>query len=154
MIGFLSFLLGWALAVSVFMQVFGLPWLSGAYAEQYPDLAGMRWPLMTLAIIGFCCVETGVVCTLRLLRFTARDEVFSSRSLRWVDGIIGSFLAGSLVSFSTIAYLDNAPAGPPFWLFVLLFTAVGGIGLALLMLVMRSLLVQATTLRNEMETVI
>lgn len=154
MIGFLSFFLVGALLVSVFMQVVGLPWLSGQYADEYPDLAGMRWPLLTLAIIGLCCVEAGAVCTLRLLRFTARDDVFSARALRWVDGIIGAFLAGSLVCFATLAYEDNAPAGSPAWMLVLLFTAFSGIGMALLMVVMRRLLVQATTLRSEMESVI
>lgn len=81
-------------------------------------------------------------------------DVFTTRALHWVDGIIGAFLAGSLVCFATSAYEVNAPAGPPFWILVLLFTAFSGIGMALLMVVMRRLLIQATTLQSEMESVI
>ncbi len=139
-----------SLVVILFLQLIGLPWLSGVLAEDLPGEAYMRWPILALAIIGLGCVQVGIVCTFRLLGFRRRGEVFSPRALRWVDGIITAFL----VCLATIIYQSSTEAGPPGWMLLLLFGVLAGIGMALLMVVMRTLLVQATTLRTEMDTVI
>lgn len=147
-------MLGAALVVIAALQVVGLPWLSGVMARELTDEAFMRWPILTLAILGLVCVQVGIVCTLRLLGFTRSDDVFSSRALRWVDGIIGAFLAGSLVCVATLVYQSATVAGPPLWTLMLIGGALAGFGLALLMTVMRTLLVRATTLKSEMDVVI
>lgn len=143
-----------SLLVILFLQLIGLPWISGVVAEELPGEAYLRWPILALAIMGLGCVQVGIVCTLRLLGFTRRGEVFSFRALRWVDGFIGASLAASLVCVATIVYQCFTVAGPPGWMLLLLFGVLGGIGMALLMGVMRSLLAQATTLRSEMDAVI
>lgn len=153
-VGLLRVLLLGAFAIIIVAQVIALPWLSGIMAQDYPAEAYMRWPILTLAIAGLVCVQVGIICTLRLLGFTVRGEVFSPRALRWVDGIIGALLAGSLVCLITIVYQSFAVAGPPLWMLLLLGGALVGIGMALLMLVMRTLLVQATRLRTELESVV
>ena len=107
-----------------------------------------------LAIAGLVCVQVGIVCTVRLLGFTRRGEVFSPTALRWVDGIIGAFLAASAVCLATLAYQAFTVGGPPLWTLLLLLGAATGISMALLMSVMRTLLVQATMLRLEMDAVI
>lgn len=143
-----------SMLVILFLQLIGLPWLSGVMAEDLPGEAYLRWPILALAIMGLGCVQVGIVCTLRLLGFTRRGEVFLPRALRWVDGIIGASLAASLVCLATIVYQSLTVAGPPVWMLLLLFGVLGGIGMALLMGVMRTLLAQATTLRTEMDAVI
>lgn len=153
-VALLRILLIGALLATILLQIVVLPWLSGVLAQDLPAEAHMRWPILGLAILGLGCVEVGIICTLRLLRFTLQDEVFSSRALRWVDGIIGAFLAGALVCLITIVYQSFTVAGPPGWLLALFTGVLAGIGLALLMVVMRSLLLQATSLRTELETVI
>ncbi len=150
----LRILLLGTLLVIVVLQVIGLPWLSGIMAQDLPAEAHMRWPVLVLAIIGLGCVQVGIVCVLRLLGFTRRGEVFSRAALRWVDGIIGAFLAASLVCLATIVYQSFTIGGPPVWMLLLLFGILAGIGMALLMMVMRTLLVQATALRTEMDVVI
>lgn len=150
----LRILLIGAFAATLALQVIALPWLSGVMVDEYPAEAYMRWPILALAILGLGCVEVGIVCTLRLLGFTLRDEVFSRQALRWVDGIIGAFLAGSLVCLTTFVYQSTTVAGPPGWMLLLICGVLAGIGLALLMVVMRSLLLQATSLRAELDTVI
>src|SRR5690625_4716585 len=150
----LRILLFGARAATIILQVIGLPWLSGVMAQDYPAEAYMRWPILVLAVLGLGCVEVGIICTLRLLGFTLRDEVFSRRALRWVDGIIAAFLTGALVCLATIVYQSFTVAGPPGWMVVLLCGVLGGIGLALLMIVMRHLLLTATSLRRELATVI
>lgn len=147
-------LLAGVLLLILLLQVVYLPWLSGVMAQDLPDEAYMRWPILTLSILGLVCVQLGIFCTLRLLRFVRRGEVFSAGALRWVDGIIGAFLAASAVCLATIIYQSFTVAGPPAWSLLLLLGVATGIGMALLMGVMRSLLVQATTLRREMDVVI
>ena len=142
------------LVVILFLQLIGLPWLSGVMAEDLPAEAYMQWPILALAIMGLGCVQVGILCTLRLLGFTRRGEIFSPRAVRWVDGIIGAFLTASMVCLATSVYQSNTVEGPPVWTFLLLVGVVAGIGMALLMGVMRTLLVQATTLRTEMDAVI
>ncbi|MGC0141827.1 DUF2975 domain-containing protein [Pseudactinotalea sp. Z1732] len=143
-----------ALVVIAAVQLVGLPWLSGVVARDLPDEAHMRWPILTLAILGLICVQVGIICTLRLLGFVRSGEVFSTRAFGWVDGIIGAFLGSSLVCMATIAYQSATVAGPPLWGLMLIGGALTGLGLALLMTVMRTLLVRATTLRSEMDVVI
>lgn len=143
-----------ALVAITALQVIGLPWLSGVMAEGLPGEAHMRWPILILSILGLACVQVGIVCTLRLLGFTRNDEVFSPRAFRWVNGIIGAFLGCSLVCAATIVYQSATVAGPPLWMMALLGGVFAGLGLALLMTVMRTLLVRATTLQSEMDVVI
>jgi|SRR5690625_4636584 len=143
-----------ALIVITAVQIVGLPWLSGVVASDLPNAAHMRWPILTLAILGLVCVQVGIICTLRLLGFARSGEVFSSRAFGWVDAIIGAFVAGSLICVATIVYQSAVAAAPPGWMLMLLAGAVTGLGFALLMTVMRTLLVRATTLKNEMDVVI
>ena len=150
----LRVLLTGALVVILLLQLVGLPWLSGVMAEDLPGEAYMRWPILILAILGLGCLQGGIVCTLRLLGYTRRGEVFSARALRWVDGIIGAFLAASLVCFATVAYQSFTVGGPPVWTLLLLFGVLAGVGMALLMVVMHTLLEQAMNLRAEIDAVI
>lgn len=150
----LRVLLVMALLVIVVVQALYLPWLSGELAQDLPDAAYMRWPILTLAILGLLCVQAGIVCTLRLLAFVHHDRVFSRVAVHWVDGIIAAFLGGSGVCIATIVYQSFAIGGPPIWMLTLLAGTLAGIGLALLMTVMRALLMRATTLKDEMDVVI
>lgn len=150
----LRVLLWLALLVTAVLQLAVLPWLSGVMAEALPAEAHMRWPILGLAIAGLACVQVAMVCTLRLLGVTRRGEVFSPSSLRWVDGIIGAFLAASVICLATLIFQSFTVGGPPAWALLLILGTITGVGMGLLMGVMRSLLVQATTLREEMEAVI
>lgn len=154
LVGALRVLLRGAFVAIVLLQVVGLPWLSGVMAQDYPAEAYMRWPILGLAVLGLGCVQAVIICTVRLLGFTVRGEVFSLEALRWVNGIIGAFLAAAVVCLATVVYQSFTVAGPPLWMLLLLTGALVGVGLALLMLVMRSLLVQATIQRTELESVI
>ncbi|MGO1257871.1 MAG: DUF2975 domain-containing protein [Brachybacterium sp.] len=150
----LRILLGIALLLTAILQLVVLPWLSGVLAAELPAEAFMRWPILLLSIAGLACVEVALVCTLRLLGITRRGEVFAAGSLRWVDGIIGAFLAASAVCVGTLGYQSFTVGGPPAWMLLLVLGAIAGVGMALLMGVMRTLLVHATMLREEMEAVI
>lgn len=143
-----------AVGVILLVQVVFLPWLSGEFARDLPAEAHMRWPILVLAVLGLLCVQVAILCTFRLLGFTRDGAVFASAALRWVDGIIAAFLGAGLVCLATIVYQSATVAGPPLWMLVLSAGVIAGAGGALLMWVMRTLLVQATVLRTEMEMVV
>lgn len=150
----LQALLGIVFVAALACQTLVLPPLSRAVAGEFTDLAHMRVPILGLAILGLLCVEVAIVCLVRLLALVRSETVFSLAALRWVDVMIGAFAAGALVCVATLVYQHWTVAGPFLWTLALVCGVLGGLGLALLTWTMRTLLVQATALRTEMEAVI
>jgi hypothetical protein len=99
-----------------------------------------------------------IVCTWKLLTLASHDRIFSAGALPWVDAIVWAIAVGwaMLLGAFVCAYyfvideVSDDPVLPALLLVLLLVGAVVG----LLMLVMRALLRQATTLRTDMEAVI
>lgn len=135
-------------------QVVVLPILAAEAAAALPDEAYMRWPILGLAIAGLVCVQVAMVCTLRLVGFIRQGRVFTTAALPWVDGIIGAFLAAAVVCAVTIGYQSVSVAGPPLWMMLLVVGTLAGVGLALLMWTMRTLLVQAVAQRADLDLVV
>ena len=114
------------------------------------------WTMLAIAVPGLACVQVVLVCTGKLLTMVARDRIFSADSLPWVDAIVWAIAAGWLLFLAAgvpvfmIAELDDAPGLAALHLLLLLV----GAAIGLLMVVMRALLRQATTLRTDMEAVI
>jgi Protein of unknown function (DUF2975) len=118
-------------------------------------------PLRVIAILGIGTVQVALVCIWRLVTMVRRGTVFSHAAFRYVDVIIGAIVAAALVWFAVT--ILNAPGqrdDPG-------VTAImGGIGLAilgvaLLVLVLRTLLAQAVArdveaarMRAELDKVI
>ncbi len=153
MVGPLRFLLAVAFAALVLAQVVFLPALSAAMAEDSPELAHLRWPTLVVAVLGLACVQVVIVCTWKLLTLVEDDRIFSAASMAWVDAIVGAIAAAWLLLLGTFAWslVGVGLPGPPI---VLLLMLVAGAVVGLLMVVMRALLRQATTLRTDMEAVI
>jgi hypothetical protein len=152
-VGPLRFLLAVAFAALVLAQVFFLPGLSGAMAEDSPELAHLRWPTLVVAVLGLGCVQVVIVCTWKLLTLVEDDRIFSAASMVWVDAIVGAIAAAWLLLLGTFIWslVGVGLPGPPI---VLLLLLVAGAVVGLLVVVMRALLQQATTLRADMEAVI
>ncbi|WP_168582785.1 DUF2975 domain-containing protein [Gephyromycinifex aptenodytis] len=145
-------LLGLAIAMAV--QVIVLPVLSGWMAESYPEVAYMRWPVLTLTVLGLLFGEVVLVATWRLLDAIASSQIFASTSFAWVDGIIWSLAAATAVSVALFGYLTWVGIGPITVPVLALLTVLAALGMLLLMIVMRSLLQQASALHTDMEAVI
>jgi hypothetical protein len=94
-----------------------------------------------------------IVSTWKLLTLVMNDQIFSDASLGWVNAIVLAIAAGWVVLVGALLYVGfNADdPGLPLLLFLM---SVSVTVLGLLMLVMRALLRQATTLRTDMEAVI
>jgi hypothetical protein len=149
----LRILLALAFAALVLAQVAFLPALSGAMAQDSPELAYLRWPTLVVAVLGLGCVQVVIVCTWKLLTLVEDDRIFSAASMVWVDAIVGAIAAAWLLLLGTFVWslVSVGLPGPPL---VLLLLLVAGAVVGLLVVVMRALLQQATTLRADLEAVI
>ena len=139
--------------VLVMLQTFSLPGQFAYMAQESPEQAHLRWPLTALSVFWVLCVQVVIVCTWKLLTLVRDDRIFSEVSLKWVDVIVWAIAAAWVVLVGVFLYVGfNAddPGGP-----LLLFLIVVGVAVfGLLMVVMRALLRQATTLRTDLDGVI
>jgi hypothetical protein len=139
--------------VLVVFQTLSLPGQFRYMAEQHPEDADQRWPLTAIAVFLVLCVQVVVVATWKLLGLVSSDRIFTPSSLVWVDAIIGAIAAAWLVLlgiFVWVGFHADDPGAP----MLLLLILVAGAVLGLLIVVMRALLRQATTLRTDMDAVI
>lgn len=139
--------------ILVLFQTLSLPGQFRYMAEQSPELAYLRWPLTAVAGFGVLCVEVVVVATWRLLTLVKKDRIFHEGSMKWVDAIVWAIAAAWLVLVGALVYVGLNADDPGFPLLLLLVTICVAV-VGLLMVVMRALLRQATTLRTDMEAVI
>ncbi|MBU8861127.1 MULTISPECIES: DUF2975 domain-containing protein [unclassified Micromonospora] len=140
-------------AILVLFQTMSLPGQFAHMARENPDMAYLRWPATAVTIFWVLCVQVVIVCTWQLLTLVRDDRIFTEASLGWVDGIVWAIAAAWVVLVGVFGYVGFNADDPG--LPLLLFLLVTGVSvLGLLMVVMRALLRQATTLRTDMEAVI
>jgi hypothetical protein len=139
--------------ILVVFQTLSLPGQFAHMARESPDMAYMRWPMTAVTVFWVLCVQVVIVSTWKLLTLVKDDRIFSKASMVWVDAIVWAIVAAWVVLLGVFLYVGiNAddPGMPMLLLLMLIGIAVVG----LLMVVMRALLRQATTLRTDMEAVI
>lgn len=143
----------------IVLQVFSLPGDIADDVRKAPEAAHLLWPILAAQELGILCFQVVIVCTWKLLTMVQKDRIFSDESLRWVNGIVWAFIAGWAVLMGIATYLtaviyftpEIRDPGIPIVLFGMVLC---GAVLVLLMVILRQLLRQATTLRTDMEAVI
>lgn len=147
------------LAGSLFVQVRMVPLLSTDLVEAgAPD--GPRIALLAIVVLGILCVQVVAVCVWRLLTMVRRGTVFSHRAFRFVDVIFGAIAIAALLMFGIAVILAPGEIAPGVVLLICGAALLIG-GVALVVLVMRTLLAQAVArdaeaehLRSELDEVI
>ena len=134
-------------------QVVILPEALDRLIDEEPALADLRWPLLGAATLGLVAVQVVVVCIWTLLSLVTTDRIFSDGSLVWVDVIVWALALAWVLLLAVFGMLVATIGFPGLPGVLLLMLLAGGV-LGLLMVVMRALLRQATTLRDEMAAVI
>lgn len=134
-------------------QVVSMPGQFRYMAQEEPDLAYLRWPLTVWSILLLACVQVVIVCTWKLLDMVQADRIFSDQSFRWVDVIIATMVVAWLLFAGMTSYLAYLASDPGAAVLPFGISLCGAVFLMLLV-VMRALLRQATTLRTDMEAVI
>jgi hypothetical protein len=139
--------------ILVVFQTMSLPGQFAYMAEENPEHAYLRWPATVVTVFWVLCIQVVIVSTWKLLTLVKNDRIFTDASLVWVNAIVWTIAAAWVVLVAVLLYVGfNADdPGLPLLLFLM---SVGVTVLGLLMLVMRALLRQATTLRTDMEAVI
>jgi hypothetical protein len=130
------------LAGSLFVQAVMVPLLA-ADLDEAP--AAVRVPVIVIVLLGIGTTQVTMVCVWRLLTMVRRGTVFSHAAFRYVDVVIGAVAVASVLTFALGATLAPGEAVAPG--IVLLIGGAGLMvaGVALLVLVLRTLLAQAVT---------
>ena len=139
-------------------QIWAVPALLPDLTDPTLERRFMRGVMLAVAVLGLTCVQVVLVCTWKLLTLVTTDQIFSAGALPWVNAIVRAIVVGWVALLGTFvcAYyfiVDEVSDDPVLPAMLLLLLLVGAV-LGLLMVVMRALLRQATTLRTDMEAVI
>jgi hypothetical protein len=117
--------------------------------------AGVRVPLVIIVVLGIVTLQVTAVCVWRLLTMVRAGTVFSSAAFRYVDTVIASIAAASVLTFSTAvvaAHSNRTTPGDevaPGLVAIICGASLVVAGVALIVLVLRTLLAQAVALDVE-----
>ena len=100
-------------------------------------------PLRLITILGMVAVQVTGVCVWRLVTMVRRGTVFSPAAFRYVDGIIGAITAASLLWFAVTAINAPGQRDDPGVSVIMAGIGLAILGVALIVLVLRTLLAQA-----------
>lgn len=129
------------LAGSVLVQVL-MVWMLATGKDQEDGSLPLT-ALRVITILGIGTAQVAMGCVWRLVTMVRRGTVFSHAAFRYVDGIIGAIVAAALVWFAVTAV--NAPdqRDDPGVTVIMAGIGVAILGVALIVLVLRTLLAQA-----------
>ncbi|MFE5238963.1 MULTISPECIES: DUF2975 domain-containing protein [unclassified Streptomyces] len=142
---------------TVFVQA-SMVWALATDPEQGPL---PLTPLRLVTILGMVTAQVALVCVWRLVTMVRRGTVFSHAAFRYVDIVIGAITAASLLWFTVTALNAPGQREDPGVTVIMGGVGVAILGVALLVLVMRTLLaqavardVEASRMRAELDEVI
>jgi len=150
-----------ALLAGLFAQIVIIPTTAADEVDKFPPYAPYATPYTTVAILGVACVQITLIAMWMLLAMVERDAIFTLRAFRWVDVIIGSSVAATLLAAGVAGHLfffsvpepDDGMAS-----LSALGAAVLSVGMgtafAMLLVIVRGLLRKATDLETEMAEVV
>ena len=146
---------------AVFIQSVLVPLLGVDLSDAAPDFARIRTPMIVLIVLAILAVQSAMVCVWGLLTMVRQGTVFSGDAFRLVDVVIGAFTAASLLTFGLGAALAPGEAVAPGVVLLIGGAGVCIAAVALIVLVLRALLMQAIStdtearqLRTELDEVI
>ncbi|WP_370615469.1 DUF2975 domain-containing protein [Mumia sp. Pv 4-285] len=153
-----------ALAGSLFVQCVLVPLIWIDMDDARPVI---RIPFVVIVVAGIATLQVTAVCIWKLLTMVRRGTVFSHAAFRYVDIIIGAIATASVLTFAVgvlAAYSNRTSPGDqvaPGLVGLVCGIALVVAGVAVLVLVMRTLLAQAVArdtearhLRSELDEVI
>ncbi|WEG09679.1 DUF2975 domain-containing protein [Microbacterium horticulturae] len=135
-------------------QVWVVPSIAGDTASTAPEFAGLRVPGIVLTVLLLVCVQVVLVCVWRLLSLVDRDEIFQPRAFGWVNTIVIAVLAAVVLVIVGMVLIDRAQAGTPLVLIGGVLAIIVGLGIALVVVVLKELLRQAVQLEQDLSEVV
>ncbi|MTG91024.1 DUF2975 domain-containing protein [Cellulosimicrobium sp. BIT-GX5] len=142
-------------AAGVLLALVLAPLIATEVGVQYPEVAGLVAPYSAIAIVALLIVEVALVAVWHLLTLASKDQAFNPLALRSVNLVIACVSAVTALAATVFGHLTfGAQIGGPLVFLGLVGSLVGGAALALLLVVMRELLRNAATNRQELAEVI
>lgn len=138
-----------AVVGSLFLQLVMVPLVFTDMDGADADVLELRVPLLTVIALGIATTQVVMVCLWRLVTMVRRGTVFSHAAFRFVDVIIGAIAAASALMFALGVILAPGEAVAPGIVLLIGCAAAVTAGIALVVVVMRSLLVQAVAREAE-----
>lgn len=136
-------------------QFWLLPSWADQFAELYPDLAWLHWPMLAVTWLLVLGAQAVLVAVWVLLGMVQRGRVFTAAAFGWVDVIIAAAVVDTLLALGVFLLFSAViGANPPGLMLTELALVIGGAAFALLMTVMKGLLRQASQLTDELSVVI
>ncbi len=135
-------------------QVFVVPDVAVTTAELKPELAYLTVPGIVVAIAFLLCVQLALVCVWRLLTFVRGSTIFSKDAFKWVDGILILVVVATVIILGAFITLQVAGIGSASVNVICALGVILGSGFALLVVVLRGLLRQASQLEQDLSEVV
>ncbi|MFD3547936.1 DUF2975 domain-containing protein [Streptomyces sp. NPDC058655] len=146
---------------TVFVQAVMVPLLAADLEGLRAEYAYLRAPFLVITVLGVVAVQVVLVCVWRLVAMVKRGTVFSHAAFRHVDVVVGAVVAAALLVFALGVVLAPGEAVAPGVVLLIGGAGTGVLGVALIVLVLRTLLAQAVArdveaahLRAELDEVI
>ncbi|WP_329034159.1 DUF2975 domain-containing protein [Streptomyces sp. NBC_00178] len=131
------------LAGSLLIQTVMVPLLSADMDEAGGELGHLRIPVSLIVLLGLLSVEVVLVCVWRLVTMARLGTVFSFEAFRHVDIVMTAVVAAAVLVFSLGFVLAPGEAVAPGIVLMIGGAGVAVLGVALIVLVLRTLLSQA-----------
>jgi Protein of unknown function (DUF2975) len=149
------------LAGTVFVETVMVPLLALDLGHLDADYQYLRTPFLVITVLGVVTVQVVLVCVWRLVTMVRRGTVFSHAAFRYVHVAIGAVVAAAGLMFALAVVLAPGEAVAPGIVLLICGASLAILGVALLVLVLRTLLaeavardVEAARMRTELAEVI
>jgi hypothetical protein len=119
-------------------------------ARAFPEFAHLQAPLLVAAVAFVVCIEAMLGTTAMLVGCIRNDSIFGATALRLVDVLAGLLIVATVILAAVIPSLP----GPPLLTLVSLASVLAGATFVLVLLVLRSLLRRAVSMRFELDEVV
>ena len=142
------------LALLLACQVVVVPVIAAEMADRLPPLAFLQWPGIIAAAIFVLCLQAALICVWRLLTLAREGIIFNAKAFAYVDVILVAIIVATVIVIVTLALLTAVGAASPSIALLSVLGIVIGAVLALLVVVLRGLLRQASQLESDLAEVV
>jgi len=142
------------LALLLACQVVVVPVIAAEMADRLPPLAFLQWPGIIAAGIFVLCLQAALICVWRLLTLAREGIIFNPKAFGYVDVILAAIIVATVIVIVTLALLTAVGAASPSIALLSVLGIVIGAVLALLVVVLRGLLRQASQLESDLAEVV
>ncbi|PWH06606.1 hypothetical protein DEO23_06550 [Brachybacterium endophyticum] len=147
-----------ALLIVLFLVGLGaialLPGFSADAAATLPEYAGLRGPLLAVAITFTILGLIALAMVGLLVHRVHSGTMLTSPSLRWVDVLVATLGCAAVLIVVGFFVISNGQAGSPFLALIQVMACIALVSTICITLVLRSLLGNAIHLRAELDEVV